>query len=249
MAKFISFINTQALRFLHFVNHLNRNELALLSTFFSLGFLCLILLNLHLYPNPSKQEKGVEILVELKTEEIKEMQDNLQKKEDSKPNELSQKKDDFESNQSYNTQALTTFSKNSYTPSELSEQENGPGNYEDKLKALAQKKQQALDSMEAIEGENNNIPSKTRVYYSLFERSSESLPIPVYTCKQGGKVVVDIKVHPDGRVLDTQINTALSNTANGCLLENALRYALQSRFNVSEGKMQWGSITYYFQAK
>lgn len=249
MAKFISFINTQALRFLHFVNHLNRNELALLSTFFSLGFLCLILLNLHLYPNPLKQEKGVEILVELKAEEIQQIQDNLQKKEETEPNDRSQNQDDFESNQSYNTQAQSTFSKNSFPPSEFSEQKNGSGNFEDKLKALAQKKQQALDSMEAIEGEYNNIPSKTRVYYSLFERTSESLPIPVYTCKQGGKVVVDIKVHPDGRVLDTQINTALSNTENGCLLENALRYALQSNFNVSEGKMQWGSITYYFQAK
>jgi hypothetical protein len=50
-------------------------------------------------------------------------------------------------------------------------------------------------------------------------------------------------------VVGTEINSANSNTTNGCLLENALEYASKSQFNSREGKMQWGTITYYFQAK
>ena len=70
MAKLISFIQTQSIRFLYFVNHLSKNQLAALSTFFSLGFLSLILLNLHLYPNASRPDQGIEILVELKSEAL-----------------------------------------------------------------------------------------------------------------------------------------------------------------------------------
>jgi len=245
MAKLISFIQTQSLRFLHFVNHLSKNQLAALSTFFSLGFLSLILLNLHLYPNASRPDQGIEILVELKSEALTE---TLLKEEKTKQEELPGTTDPFESNQSYNTQEKTSVAKNTAANANSPEGE-GLGSFEDKLKALAQKKQQALDSLEAVVSDHNNITKKTRVYYSLFERYSEKLPIPIYTCKQGGKVVIDIKVHPDGRVLETKVNTALSTTSNGCLLENALRYSGQSSFNRSQGKMQWGTITYYFQAK
>ena len=248
MTKWSTFLSLQINQFIYFVNHLSKKQLALLSTFFSLGFLLLLLVNLHLYPHFSKSEKGVEVLVQMVLEE----QEIVKKEPEKEKVDFSDfSSQSFESNQSYNTQSKATYS--------ISGQENmlsenptdasGFGNYDSKLKDLAKKKKQTLDSLKAVPDQTHNAPSNTRVYYSLFEREKVHLPIPVYTCKKGGKVVIDIKVNPEGRVLDAQVNTALSSTNNGCLLENALAYATKSYFNTKDGKTQWGTITYYFQGK
>jgi hypothetical protein len=246
MTKWKLFNTHNTLRFIDFINRLSRRQLAFLSTFFSLGFLVLLLLNFHLYPPINRADKGVEILIEMELE--KEL---IEKKEVLA---AISKGESFETNTSFNTEMKATYIPNnqSPTPSSLVEStQNGDGNssFEEKLNKLAKEKKQAIDSLNTTKSKINNIPSKTRVYYSLFERDQVQLPIPVYTCKEGGKVVINIKVDPEGRVLDTQVNTVQSTTSNGCLLENALNYAAKSSFNISSGKMQWGTITYYFQAK
>ncbi len=60
-------INQKLIQFVYFVNHLNRRQLAFLSTLFSMGFLLLILGNLHLYPNYFNAEKDIEILMALES--------------------------------------------------------------------------------------------------------------------------------------------------------------------------------------
>lgn len=60
-------INQKLTQFVYFVNHLNRRQLAFLSTLFSMGFLLLILGNLHLYPNYFNAEKDIEILMALES--------------------------------------------------------------------------------------------------------------------------------------------------------------------------------------
>ena len=234
--------------FIYYVNNLNRQQLAVLSTFFTLGFLILLLLNMHLYPHFTKDEKGIEVLVSMKMEEAL-LEEAVEKETEKNANTTPEDRiENFESNQSFNTQSKATYVLNSQKNISNSEGE-GAGGFEKKLKDLAQKKQQAIDSLNALPSDIQNMPSKTRVYFSLFERTKSQLPIPVYTCKQGGKVVVNIKVNPKGEVLSAEINKALSGTENGCLLENALKYAAKSSFNTSKGNMQWGTITYYFEAK
>jgi len=90
---------------------------------------------------------------------------------------------------------------------------------------------------------------KSTIRYSLVDRTDEYLPIPIYLCEEGGKIVINITVNEDGKVVDTYLNTSSTST-NECLIESALEYAKQAKFNASPGKKsQLGSITFNFVGK
>lgn len=93
----------------------------------------------------------------------------------------------------------------------------------------------------------NSGNSKTTITYSLAERTHILIENPVYTCETYGKVVLDILVDDMGNVLDARFNKSQSTTNNGCLVDNAKRYALTSIFSSSDKSEQYGSITYFFQ--
>ncbi len=93
----------------------------------------------------------------------------------------------------------------------------------------------------------NSGESKTTITYALAERTHILIENPVYTCESYGKVVLDILVDDMGNVLDARFNKSQSTTNNGCLVDNAKRYALTSIFSSSDKPEQYGSITYYFQ--
>lgn len=90
---------------------------------------------------------------------------------------------------------------------------------------------------------------KSTIRYSLVDRTDEYLPIPIYLCEEGGKIVINITVNEEGKVIDTYLNTSSTST-NECLIESALEYAKQAKFNASPGKKsQLGSITFNFVGK
>lgn len=126
--------------------------------------------------------------------------------------------------------------------------------YADQLKELAAKrleKKQLLGEREAQKEEfTNNLKDKrTSISYSLVDRNAYSLPPPIYTCIEGGKVVINIKVDNNGYVTDADFNDVSSGTSNGCLVDNAIAYALKARFNPDSKASQIGTITYLFQRK
>ena len=88
--------------------------------------------------------------------------------------------------------------------------------------------------------------TNSSVYYSLKNRTDTYLPIPVYLCDRGGKVVVTITVLNTGRVKSATINDKLS-IKNECLRSSAKTYALKARFNSSDILSQTGTITYHFK--
>lgn len=95
--------------------------------------------------------------------------------------------------------------------------------------------------------ESNN--RKSTISYSLVNRTDEYLPIPIYLCEDGGKIVVNITVDSQGNVIDTYVNSS-STSSNECLKESALEYAKQAKFNADPGKKtQLGSITFNFIGK
>lgn len=90
---------------------------------------------------------------------------------------------------------------------------------------------------------------KTTVRYYLENRTHIALPIPVYKCITGGTIVIDIEVNAEGKIISKKYNDNLSNSSNGCLIENALAYASKALFQSSSSKIQKGRITYLFQSK
>ena len=87
----------------------------------------------------------------------------------------------------------------------------------------------------------------TNVTYYLENRFKQYLPIPVYTCKVGGLVIVNIAVSQKGTVISTSISKD-SETSDECLLETAIKYATRTRFNADFNAVprQEGYIMYHF---
>ena len=137
---------------------------------------------------------------------------------------------------------------------EISEYDSEDSDYAAKVKELAkqrEEKKQLLGEREAQKEErtNNLAARRTSVSYSLIGRNNYKLPPPIYTCIVGGKVVINIEVDAVGNVTDASFNAKSSGTSNGCLVDNAITYALKAKFNTSSKALQKGTITYLFQGK
>lgn len=241
--------------------HLNRRQLSFLITTFSLAILLLLLFNIHLSAEP--QEEYV-IEMSLADEDL----EALLEEEERLREELANA-DPIESHMAFNETAKPSFGEPEplKTLEELMEEKAGdeegepsedlPGldsEYDYTLKELSKKREelkQKLGEKEAQKKEFTNYLAKRRtsVSYSLIDRSSYRLPPPIYTCIEGGTVVVNIEVDPQGYVTKADFNASSSNTSNGCLVENAIQYALRARFNPASVPTQIGTITYVFQSK
>lgn len=126
--------------------------------------------------------------------------------------------------------------------------------YAERVKELAKKReeqQQLLGEKEAQKKEFTNYlaEKRTTISYSLIDRNNYRLPPPIYTCIEGGKVVVNIEVNANGYVTDASFNSKSSGTSNGCLVDNAIAYALKAKFSSAAKEIQMGTITYLFQSK
>lgn len=96
---------------------------------------------------------------------------------------------------------------------------------------------------------NSSWNSNSSVSYSLVNRQDKHLPPPVYLCEESGKIVINITVNNYGEVIDAYVNSS-STSKNACLIESALQYAKEARFNPDASKAkQIGSITYHFKGK
>ena len=91
----------------------------------------------------------------------------------------------------------------------------------------------------------------TRISYFLKDRFKVKLPIPIYTCPDGGSVTVEITVDPYGKVIEAVVKAVESNTDDYCLREAALSAAKKSRFTSGEHfpSKQKGTITYIFTSQ
>lgn len=75
------------------------------------------------------------------------------------------------------------------------------------------------------------------------------LPRPAYNVQDEGRVVVNITVNPEGRVISATINSR-TNTANAVLRKAAIDAARKALFNkVETVNNQTGTITYYFKLR
>lgn len=129
-----------------------------------------------------------------------------------------------------------------------------PSDFMNRLQQLADKRKENQQRLHQRTPQHKSFSDtlndgRSSVSYTLANREAYTLPPPVYTCIEGGKVVVNITVNADGRVTRAVFNTERSQTRNGCLIDNAIAYALKSKFSPQTQKSQQGTITYLFQAK
>ncbi|WP_310994063.1 hypothetical protein [Aequorivita marina] len=99
------------------------------------------------------------------------------------------------------------------------------------------------DAQAVVKGGNQN----TTISYRLVNRQDIDLPNPVYTCFGSGKVVINVEVNNLGKVVKNTYNKNASTTSNQCLIDAALEYAEQARFNTDASRAkQLGTISFNF---
>nr|WP_297919546.1 energy transducer TonB [uncultured Allomuricauda sp.] len=238
--------------------NLNREQLSFLITFFSMALVVLLLYNIHL---GGMEEEEYVIELSLADEDIEE----LLKEEEKRLEEMANN-DPIKSHMALNETAKPTIGnpeplktleelmEERELTSDASEYSAADGAYADYLKKLAEKrqekKQQLSEREEQKESFTNALKDKrTSISYSLVDRNAYSLPPPIYTCIEGGKVVINIKVDNNGYVTEADFNAQSSGTSNGCLVDNAIKYASKARFSPDKKNSQIGTITYLFQSK
>lgn len=249
------------LKYFQWVNELNRNQLSFIITCFSLSIMVLLLFNLHL--DAEEQDEYV-IEMSLADEDLQEILEQEEKRAEELANA-----ENLKSSQAINETAKPSFGSPEplKTLEELMEEHqlnsdeksleellNEDESFAASLKEMAkirEERKQQLGEKEAEKKEYTDYLAnrRTRISYSLVDRTSYDLPPPIYTCLEGGKVVINIEVDRLGYVTDANFNATSSNTDNGCLVENALKYALKARFSPGSKASQIGTITYLFQSK
>lgn len=240
---------------------LNRSQLSFLITFFSMSLMVLALYNIHL----GAKEEG-EYVVELTLLDDEELEKMLEeeKKAEQEKDQPSQTKSNLAVNETSKPsfgkpeplktleelQAEQETSSNSNEEIDYLNSTTGYGASLQKLSKQREQTKQKLGELEAKKTKSTSYSKRnTTVSYSLVDRNHYDLPIPVYTCIEGGKIVINILVDSNGYVMEAEVNKKSSNTLNGCLVENAITYALLARFNSRAGETQKGTITYLFQGK
>ncbi|MBT8222822.1 MAG: hypothetical protein KJN96_06595 [Eudoraea sp.] len=241
--------------------NLNRSQLSLLITAFSLSIVVLILFNLHL---GAEQEDEYVIELSLADEELEALLE-----EEERLREMLANMDPVESHMASNETAKPTVENPeplktleeilqekaaAMDPEEARDFMSSESGYSANLKEILKQRElnkQKLDELEAKKQEfTRNLENKrTSVSYSLVDRNNYELPPPIYTCIEGGKVVINITVDAYGYVKEATYNSKSSNTDNGCLVDNAIAYAFRARFDTSNKASQIGTITYIFQSK
>ncbi|WP_431125225.1 hypothetical protein [Flagellimonas flava] len=238
--------------------NLNRNQLSFLITFFSMSIIVLLLFNIHL---GGMQEEEYVIEMSLDDEDIEE----LLKEEEERLEELANN-EPIKSHMAFNETAKPTIGnpeplktleelmEERALNSEEGEFSDADSDFANQLKELAAKreeKKELLGEREAQKEEFTNYlkDRRTSISFSLVDRNAYSLPPPIYTCIEGGKVVINIKVDNNGYVTEADFNDSSSGTTNYCLIENAITYALKARFSPDSKNSQIGTITYLFQRK
>lgn len=203
-------------------------------TYISLGltilFFCILIIVLYSIRFSEVEESrfSVDYYYEEKEEETQEAVDE-------QPEETS----NLETHQAYNEAEKNI--------SNIEQNSNSPSEFEKQLQAMEQALASSRESIpipQEIDAEtypqtskvihNENRIRNSSVRYFLEKRKAVYLPNPVYTCPNTGTIVVNIHVDKLGKVINTTVDNSKSTTTDKCLEEQALEYAKQTIFDISE---------------
>jgi len=237
----------------------SRQVLSLLITMFSMAIVVLVLYSIQLGEKTDEDEDYVVEMI-LDEELLEELLEEEKIPEEQSPSIKSHTAFNETAKPSYGTpEPLKTLDeileeKAASQDGEPSDDLMADSEYAAKVNELAKKREelkQLLGEKEAQKKEFTNYlaEKRTTISFSLVDRNSHRLPPPIYTCIEGGKVVINIDVNANGYVTNASFNEKSSGTSNGCLVDNAIAYALKAKFSSSTKPTQKGTITYLFQSK
>jgi TonB family protein len=225
---------------------------ALIITCLFFAVLFLGLYNLNLSNNIQKERELLIDLDNFKVEEPVEKEEVVP----TKPSENIETHQAFNQNQeardaNFDEQLNEIFQKNSAAELESTDENasNSSGSHSlSSAKKKEVKKQSDGDESSKTTSAKKGGTDNSSISYSLRGRTAIDIPNPIYTCDRSGKVVINITVDADGRVVDTSINKGSSSTNNECLTDQAQQYAKQAYFTGLVGRdSQPGTITYNFK--
>jgi TonB family protein len=178
-------------------------------------------------------------VIEKKAEMKKEVKKPVEKPAETKPETV---KKPVEETPKVNTKAL-------YTTKGKSTQENGTS----QGKYTGEGNQGSPDGSPESDnyGQGSGTGLGIQVGGGLSNRKVLSLPKPEFRVQKEGKVVVEVTVNREGKVISADPGKKGSTTMDAELLAAAKKAALQSRFVVQEDaqafQTQTGTITYHFK--
>ncbi len=221
-------------------------------------FFAVLFLGLYNFNLSNNIQKTRELLVDLDNFKVEEVEEKEEPEEmvETKPVENIETHQAFNQNQetrdvNFNEQLNEIFKKNSAAQLESSD-ENASSSVGSHNLASAKKKEPKKQSdgnkSSEITSANKGGIDRSSISYSLKGRSAIEIPNPIYTCDRSGKVVINITVDENGRVISTSVNKASSSTSNECLTDQAEEYANLAYFSALPGRTsQPGTITYNFK--
>ena len=228
---------------------------ALIITCLFCSVLILALYNLSLSNNIQKER---ELLVDLDNFKIEKPEEPKPEPVETPPatNQMAQTHQAFNENEearenNFDQQLQEIFEKNSAAQLESSDEESSgtTGSF-----GIRQNKGEVKKRSDGDRTTTKKTSTQTggmrnsSITFSLVGRTAVDIPNPIYTCDRSGKVVINITVNGQGRVLTTSFNRGSSTTNNECLTEQALQYASQAVFSRMDGRnSQPGTITYNFK--
>ena len=221
-------------------------------------FCSVLILGLYNFNLSQKKKIEQQMLVDL--EEYTEAQETEEEKPAEEPKPETTKNSPkthraFNENQeareeNFNRELDEILDKNSARQEQSSDSDNSAsttGTFATRKKSENKKRSDGDNTSEDVSTQSGSLRNSS-ISFSLRGRNAVSIPNPIYTCDLPGKIVVNITVNAEGRVIDTDINKASSNSDNECLTEKALEYALNARFSRLAGRNeQPGTITYNFK--
>jgi len=123
-------------------------------------------------------------------------------------------------------------------------------NYEDYLSNKTENKNTTNTTTNTTEQQATTNNGQALVYVDLEnkKRGNSYIHVPVFTCKFGGKVVINITISSDGTVKTATIASVTSNGQDASCIENAAKTAaMKSKFTAIVGSYtEKGKITYTF---
>lgn len=221
-------------------------------------FCSVLILALYNFSLSSKNAKERELLVNLENFQIEEQpeEEPEQEEEQIEPRRpTAQTHQAFNENteareENFSKQLDEIFQKNSASESDPTNDASSTsqGNYNFQKPQKAVKKRSDGNNSSTETSTKSGGMDNSSISFSLVGRSARFIPNPVYTCDTPGKIVVNINVNEDGRVISTSINKASSTSNNECISDQALEYATQALFSRLPGRTsQPGTITYNFK--